>query len=186
MIMGQTKIIHEHYDSKPWAGIISGSLVACFAIFKLATEFKEHSWFSLVLLAIVLLPSIVVAVMDIIWKRKPIVVVYNDRLEVRKPMSSKRIEMLYSDIKNMALETGQLRIWLDEYSQPSCYNLGANPGKAQECYDILRTAYDGYNKEHNFKPVSLWDLPKKRIALGQVVMIVTMLAVITLLIILRH
>jgi len=184
--MGQTKIIHEHYDSKPWAGIISGTLVAFLAIIQLVAQAKDHAWIYVALFGLATLPTIGMLVMEIIWKKKPTLVVYNDRIEVMKPMSSKRVEIMYSDIKNMALEAGQLRVWLDEYSQPSCYNLGANPGKAQESYDILRTAYDGYNKEHNFKPVSLWDLPKKRIALGQVVMIVTMLAVITLLIILRH
>ena len=170
--MGQTKLIHEHYDSKPWASIISATLLGVLAIIKLASEISERSWFSIVLFCIILLPSIVLAVMDIIWKKKPTLVVYNDRLEVWKPMSSKRVEILYSQIKNMALQSGQLRVWLDEFSQPVCYNLGANATKAQESYDILRTAYDQYNQEHNFKPILLLDLPKRRLAVQIIAMIV--------------
>ena len=186
MIMGQTKLIHEHYDSKPWASIISGSLLAGFAILKLIEDRGEHSWLYLIIFGVCILPTVVLLVMDVIWKKKPTLVVYNDHLEVMKPMSNKRVEIMYSDIKNMALQAGQLRIWLDEYSQPSCYNLGANANKTQESYDILHTAYDGYNQEHNFKPVPLWDLPKRKIATAQVIMIITMLCVIALLIILRH
>ena len=186
MIMGQTKLIHEHYDSKPWASIISATLLGVLAIIKLGSEINERSWFAIVLYCIIVLPSIVLAVVDIIWKKKPIAVIYNDRVEVRRPFSSKRSEILYSKIKNMALEAGQLRIWVDEFSQPSCFNMGANAGKAQESYDILHTAYVEYNQEHNFKPVPLWDLPKRKIATAQVVMIITMLCVIALLIILSH
>ena len=186
MIMGQTKIIHEHYDSKPWAGIISATLFAGLTISKLVIDSKEHSWIYLLIFGLVLLPTVVLLVMDIIWKKKPTLVVYNDRLEVMKPMSSKRVEIMYSDIKNMALQAGQLRIWLDEYSGPSCHNLGANANKAQESYDILRTAYDQYNQEHNFKTVPLWDLPKKKTGIGQVVFIITFLAILMLLFILKH
>ena len=183
--MGQIKVLHEHYDSKPWASIISATLVAGLAILKLSSDFKEHSWLYLLISGIVILPAIVVLILDIIWKKKPTLVVYNDRLEVMKPMSSKRIEILFSDIKNMALQSGQLRVWLDEYSQPSCYNLGANANKAQESYDILRTAYDQYNQEHNFKTVPLLDLPKRKM-LGPVVFVITVLCLITLFIIMEH
>ena len=126
----------------------------------------------MLIFAICALPTIALLVLDIIWKKKPTLIVYNDRLEVRKAMSSKRVEILYSEIKNMALQSGQLRVWLDEFSQPVCYNLGANATKAQESYDILRTAYDQYNQEHNFKPILLLDLPKRRFAVQIIVMIV--------------
>ncbi len=167
--MGQTKLIHEHYDSKPWASIISGSLVAGLAILKAFEDRGEHSWIYVLIFAIWALPTIALLVLDIIWKKKPTLIVFNDRLEVRKAMSSKRVEILYSDIRNMALESGQLRIWVDEFSKPACYNMGANATKAQESYDILHTAYDEYNQEHNFKPVPLWDLPKKRAGIGKLI-----------------
>ena len=186
MIMGQIKLIHEHYDSKPWASIISGLLIAGLAILRLVEDRGEHSWFYLIVFGVCILPTIAVLVLDVIWKKKPTLVVYNDRLEVMKPMSNKRVEILYSDIKNMALQSGQLRVWLDEFSQPACYNLGANLGKAQESYDILRTAYDQYNQEHNFKPVPLVDMPKRKVSIGQVVLIVTMLCVMALLLIFKH
>ena len=172
MIMGQTKLIHEHYDSKPWASIISGLLIAGLAILRVFEDRGEHSWIYVLIFAIWALPAIALLVLDIIWKKKPTLIVYNDRLEVRKSMSSKRVEILYSDIKNMALQSGQLRVWLDEFSQPVCYNLGANATKAQESYDILRTAYDQYNQEHNFKPILLLDLPKRRLAVQIIAMIV--------------
>ena len=171
--MGQTKLIHEHFDSKPWASIISGSLLSGIAILKLIEDRGEHSWLYALL------------VMDIIWKKKPTLIVYNDRLEVRKSMSSKRVEISYSEIKNMALQSGQLRVWLDEFSQPACYNLGANMGKAQESYDILRTAYDQYNQEHNLKPVPLWDLPKRKLTTQVLIMIVTF-CLISLFLIIEH
>lgn len=183
--MGQTKIIHEHYDSKPWASIISATLLAVLAIVKLGSEICERSWFSIVLFIIILLPSIVLVVIDFIWKKKPMVVIYNDRVEVRRPFSSKRTEILYSEIKNMALESGQLRIWVDEFSQPSCFNMDANLGKAQEAYDILHTAYVEYNQEHNFKPVPLWDLPKKKIT-TQVLIIIVTFCLISLFLIIEH
>ena len=183
--MGQTKIIHEHYDSKPWASIISATLLAVLAIVKLGSEICERSWFSIVLFIIILLPSIFLVVIDFIWKKKPMVVIYNDRVEVRRPFSSKRTEILYSEIKNMALESGQLRIWVDEFSQPSCFNMGANLGKAQEAYDILHTAYVEYNQEHNFKPIPLWDLPKKKIT-TQVLIIIVTFCLISLFLIIEH
>jgi len=185
MIMGQTKLIHEHYDSKPWASIISGSLIAGLAILQLVADSKRHSWIYLIVFGVCILPAIAVLVLDVIWKKKPTLVVYNDRLEVCKPMSSKRVEILYSQIKNMALQSGQLRVWLDEFSQPACYNLGANLGKAQESYDILRTAYDQYNQEHNFKPIPLLDLPKRRLVVQIVVMIVVF-CLMALLLIFEH
>ena len=183
--MGQTKLIHEHYDSKPWASIISGSLIASLAILKVFEDRGEHSWIYVLIFAIWALPTIALLVLDIIWKKKPTLIVYNDRLEVRKPMSSKRVEILYSQIKNMALQSGQLRVWLDEFSQPACYNLGANLGKAQESYDILRTAYDQYNQEHNLKPVPLWDLPKRKLT-TQVLIIIVTFCLISLFLIIEH
>jgi hypothetical protein len=183
--MGQTKLIHEHYDSKPWASIISGSLIAGLAILKVFEDRGEHSWLYLIIFGVSFLPTVALLVLDIIWKKKPTLVVYNDCLEVRKPMSSKRVEILYSEIKNMALQSGQLRVWLDEFSQPACYNLGANLGKAQESYDILRTAYDQYNQEHNFKPIPLWDLPKRKLTAQVLIMIVTF-CLISLFLIIEH
>ena len=183
--MGQTKLIHEHFDSKPWASIISGSLLSGIAILKLIEERCEHSWLYLIIFGVCLLPTVALLVMDLIWKKKPTLVVYNDCLEVRKPMSSKRVEILYSQIKNMALQSGQLRVWLDEFSQPACYNLGANLGKAQESYDILRTAYDQYNQEHNLKPIPLWDLPKRKLTAQVLIMIVTF-CLISLFLIIEH
>ena len=183
--MRQNKLIHEHYDSKPWASIISGSLLAGIAILKLLEDRGEHSWLYLIIFGICLLPTVALLVMDIIWKKKPTLVVYNDRLEVMKPMSSKRVEILYSEIKNMALQSGQLRVWLDEYSQPACYNLGANANKAQESYDILRNAYDQYNQEHNFKTVPLPDLPKRKLTAQVLIMIVTF-CLISLFLIIEH
>ena len=183
--MGQTKLIHEHYDSKPWTGIISGSLLSGIAILKLNEDRGEHSWLYLIIFGVCLLPTVALLVMDIIWKKKPTLVVYNDCLEVWKPMSSKRVEILYSQIKNMALQSGQLRVWLDEFSQPACYNLGANLGKAQESYDILRTAYDQYNHEHNLKPIPLWDLPKRKLTAQVLIMIVTF-CLISLFLIIEH
>ena len=183
--MGQTKLIHEHYDSKPWASIISTLLISLLAMLKLANDIHDHSWIPVALFCVVILPSIGLLVMDIIWKKKPTLVVYNDCLEVRKPMSSKRVEILYSQIKNMALQSGQLRVWLDEYSQPACYNLGANANKAQESYDILRTAYDQYNQEHNLKPIPLWDLPKRKLTAQVLIMIVTF-CLLSLFLIIEH
>jgi hypothetical protein len=183
--MGQIKLIHEHYDSKPWAGIISGTLFAILAITKLVVDSKDHTWIYLVLFGLVILPTVVILVMDIIWKKKPTLVVYNDRLEVMKPMSSKRVEILYSEIKNMALQSGQLRVWLDEYSQPACYNLGANVNKTQESYDILRNAYDQYNQEHNFKTVPLPDLPKRKLT-AQVLIMIVVFCLISLFLIIEH
>jgi len=185
MIMGQIKLIHEHYDSKPWASIISGLLIAGLAILRLVEDRGEHSWIYLIVFGVCILPTIAVLVLDVIWKKKPTLVVYNDRLEVMKPMSNKRVEILYSDIKNMALQSGQLRVWLDEFSQPACYNLGANLGKAQESYDILRTAYDQYNQEHNFKSIPLWDLPKRKIAV-QIVIMIVVFCLISLFMIIEH
>ena len=183
--MGQTKLIHEHFDSKPWASIISGSLIAGLAILKLIEDRGEHSWLYLIIFGVSLLPTVALLVMDIIWKKKPTLVVYNDCLEVRKPMSSKRVEISYPEIKNMALESGQLRIWVDEFSQPSCFNMGANLGKAQESYDILHTAYVEYNQEHNLKPVPLWDLPKRKLT-TQVLIIIVTFCLISLFLIIEH
>ena len=186
MTMGQIKLIHEHYDSKPWASIISATLVAIMAIMKVVDDINEHSWIRVLLYGIAVLPTILLVVMDIIWKNKPTLVVYNDRLEVWKPMSSQRTEIMYSDIKNIALEAGQLQIWLDEYSAPSCRNLGAKMAKAQETYDILRNAYDQYNQEHDIKPVPVWSLPKKKMTKGQLVFFATFAGILGFLLILNY
>ena len=185
MNMGQTKIIHEHYDHKPWASIIAGLLIAGLAILHVVDD-KDHSFANLVLYAIVALPPFVIVLIDIFKRNKPTLVVYNDRLEVRMPMQKNMDEIVYSDIRNIALQSGQLRIWLDEYSAPSCYNMGANVGKAQESYDILRAAYDKYNQEHNFKPIPVESLPQRKTGLAKVVFIVTLLCFLTLLVLFRH
>ena len=186
MIMGQTKLIHEHYDRKPWASIISTIIISLLAMLKLANAIHDHTWILVALFCVVILPSIGLLVMDIIWRNKPTLVVYNDRLEVWKPLSSQRTEIMYSDIRNIALEAGQLQIWLDEYSIPSCHNMGAKLAKAQESYDILRAAYDQYNQEHGIKPVPVASLPKKKMTKGQLVFFVTFACVLGLLLILNH
>ena len=66
--MGQTKLIHEHFDSKPWASIISGSLLSGIAILKLIEDRGEHSWLYLIIFGVCLLPTVALLVMDIIWK----------------------------------------------------------------------------------------------------------------------
>ena len=186
MTMGQTKLIHEHYDSKPWASIISGTGLALLAVLKFVGD-KDWSWINVVLFAIMLLPASILLIMDFIWKNKPILTVYNDRLEVKKaPSSGKTTEILYSDIKNMSLEASQLRIWLDVDSIPSCYYLGAKLNKVQETYDILRTAYDQYNQERGIKPVPLADMPNRTKTLGQIVFMVTTISVVILLFVLNH
>ena len=185
MIMGQTKIIHEHYDHKPWVSLIAGLLIAILAIIRLVFD-KDKSLANMVLFAIVVLPPFVIVLIDIFRRNKPTVVVYNDRIEVRMPLQKTPDEILYSDIRNIALQAGQLRIWLDESSGPSCYNLGTNAKNAQETYDILRATFDKYNQEHNITAVPVWSLPQKRSALSRVIFIVTMLCILVLLIILRH
>ena len=185
MNMGQIKVIHEHYDHKPWVSLIAGLLIAVLAIIRLVFD-KDKSLANLVLFALVVLPPLVIVLIDIFRRNKPTVVVYNDRIEVRMPLQKTPDEILYSDIRNIALEAGQLRIWLDEASGPSCYNLGTNVKNAQETYDILRTTFDKYNQEHNITAIPVWSLPQKKSALSRVIFIVTMLCILALLIILRH
>ena len=185
MIMGQIKIIHEHYDHKPWVSLIAGLLIAILAIIRLVFD-EDKSLANLVLFALVVLPPFVIVLIDIFRRNKPTVVVYNDRIEVRMPLQKTPDEIMYSDIRNLALQAGQLRIWLDEASGPSCYNLGTNAKNAQETYNILRATFDKYNQEHNIKSVPVENMPKKKTGLGQVVFIITFLAIIMLLFILRH
>jgi hypothetical protein len=187
MIMGQIRLIHEHYDSKPWASIISATLIALLALLKLANDIHDHSWIRVVLFCLIMLPSILLLVMDFIWKKKPTLIVYNDRLEVKKsPNSRKMTEIMYSDIKNMFHEAGGLKIWLDVDSRPSNYYLGAKLAQDQETYDILRTAYDQYNQEHGIKPVPVGSMPQKTKTLGQIVLMLTMIGILILLFVLYH
>ena len=185
MIMGQIKIIHEHYDHKPWVSLIAGLLIAILAIIRLVFD-EDKSLANLVLFALVVLPPFVIVLIDIFRRNKPTVVVYNDRIEVRMPLQKTPDEIMYSDIMNLALQAGQLRIWLDEASGPSCYNLGTNAKNAQDTYDILRATFDKYNQEHNIKPVPVYNMPNKKTGLPKAIFILIMITVLVLLIILRH
>ena len=185
MIMGQIRVIHEHYDHKPWASLTAGLLIAILTIIRLDFD-KDKSLASLVLFAIVAIPPFVIVLIDIFRRNNPTLVVYNDRIEVRMPLQKTSDEILYSDIRNIALQAGQLKIWLDESSGPSCYNLGTNVKNAQETYNILRATFDKFNQEHNIKPVPVENMPKKKTGIGQVVFIITFLAILMLLFILRH
>lgn len=186
MTMGQIKLIHEHYDSKPWLSIISGTLLALLAVLKFVED-KDWSWINVVLFAILLLPASILLIMDFIWKKKPILLVFNDRIEIKKaPSSGKTVEIMYSDIKNMAYDSGELKIWLDEYSMPSRYYLGAKLAKDQETYDILRAAYDQYNQERGIRPVPVESMPKKTKTLGQIVFMITMISVFIALFVFKH
>lgn len=186
MTMGQIKLIHEHYDSKPWASIISATCLALLAILKFVGD-KDLNWINVVLFAITLLPVSLLLVMDIIWKKKPTLIVYNDRLEIKKsPSSSKMTEIMYSDIKNMSHEAGGLKIWLDVDSLPSSYYLGTKLAKDQETYDILRNAYDRYNQEHGIKPVPVESMHQKTKTLGQIVFMITVISIIILLFVFKE
>ena len=185
MIMGQIKIIHEHYDHKPWVSLIAGLLIAILAIIRLVFD-EDKSLANLVLFALVVLPPFVIVLIDIFRRNKPTVVVYNDRIELRMPLQKTPDEIMYSDIRNLALQAGQLRIWHDEASGPSCYNLGTNAKNAQETYDILRATFDKYNQEHNIKPVPVYNMPNKKTGLPKAIFILIMITVLVLLIILRH
>lgn len=183
--MGQIRLIHEHYDSKPLRSLIVGLLIAILAGVNLITD-KDRSLADLVLSALIVFPPFVIMVFELLRWNKPAIVVYNDRLEVRMPFKRDRKEILYSEIKNFALEAGQLRIWFDEYSMPSCYNLGENVKNAEDTYNILRATYDKYNQEYGIKPVPVESMPKKKAGVAQVVLIVTMICTLALLIIVRH
>lgn len=183
--MGQIRVIHEHYDSKPLRSLIVGLLVAILAGVGLILD-KDRSLADLVLSALLIFPPFVILVFELLRWNKPAIVVYNDRLEVRMPFKRDRKEILYSEIKNLALESGQLRIWLDELSAPSCYNLGENTQNAEDTYNIIRATFDKYNQEYGIRPVPVESMPKKKTTLSQVVLIVTMICILTLLIIVRH
>ena len=169
--MGQSKLIHEHYDSKPWASIISATCLALLAIFKFVGD-KDLYWINVVLFAITLLPVSLLLVMDIIWKKKPTLIVYNDRLEIKKsPSSSKMTEIMYSDIKNMSHEAGGLKIWLDVDSLPSSYYLGAKLAKDQE---------------NGIKPVPVESMTQKTKILSKIVFMITVISIIILLFVFKE
>jgi len=159
--MGQIKVIHEHYDRTPWASILAGVLISGLAIIKFLAE--KITTASAITFALTAIPLLLIIVLSIIRRNKPILVVCNDRLDVRaSSLYSRKVdELMYSDIRNLALESGQLLIWLDESSVPMYCNLGANARNAQETYDILKSAYDKYNLEHNITPAQVENLPKR-------------------------
>lgn len=185
MIMGQTKLIHEHYDRKPWLSIVAGILVLIPLITRVIDD--DFSVTSIIICALTAVPLALILILDLITRKKPSIVVYNDRLVVRVPsVSYKTDEITYSDIRNMAMESGQLLIWQDDQSSPMCYNLGANIRNAQETYDILRSAYDRYNQEHNIKPVPVENLPRRNRRVITAVMIMIMIAVLMLLFLIKE
>ena len=185
MTMGQTKLIHEHYDRSPLASILAGVLIIGHAILRLFDD--EITTESIILLAVTVVPLLIILIIGITRRNKPSLVVYNDRIEVKTPSQySKKInEILYSDIKNLAFESGQLLIWLDESSNPMYCNLGANAGNAQASYDILRSAYDKYNQEHNITPARIDYLPKRNKPLIMAITILVMVGIMMLIFIFR-
>ncbi len=184
MIMGQTKLIHEHYDRKPWLSIVAGILVLIPLITRVIDD--DFSVTSIIICALTAVPLVLILILDLITRKKPSIVVYNDRLVVRVPsVSYKTDEITYSDIRNMAMESGQLLIWQDDQSSPMCYNLGANIRNAEETYDILRSAYDKYNQEHNITPAQVENLPKRNKGMA-VLLTVMIMTGILMLIFLKH
>lgn len=185
MIMGQTKLIHEHYDRSPWVSIVAGVLIAGLAILQLFDE--KITTASVITFVLTALPIFLILILRIFSRNNPSLVVYNDRLEVKAPSkyTQKIDELLYSDIRNIAMESGQLLIWLDESSAPVYFNLGANAANAQETYDILRSAYDKYNQEHNITPAQIENLPKRNKKLIMAITIFIMIAIMILLFELR-
>lgn len=183
--MGQIKVIHEHYDSRPMLSLISGLILVALTVLHFVAA-KDYTIANVVLHILTVIPMFVLLIYDAIWRRRPVVVVCNDRLEVRMPFKKYRSEILYSDIRNLALQEGQLRIWLDKTSGPSCYNLGANVKNAEDTYNILRATYDQYNQEHGITPVPVESMPERKTGLIQVMIIVTMLAVAVLCLIFKH
>ena len=183
--MGQIKVLHEHYDRTPWASILAGVLIAGLAIIKFFDE--EITKASVITFSLSALPLLLIVFFRIISRNRPALIVYNDRLEVRAPSnySRKTDEILYSDIRNLAIESGQLLIWLDESSAPMYCNLGANAANAQETYDILRSAYDKYNKEHNITPAQIENLPKRKKGLIMAITFLIMVAIMMLLFVSR-
>lgn len=183
--MGQTKLIHEHYDCRTWSSIVAGILLTVPLIERLIDD--KFSVTSIIIFLLTIVPLLVILILDVIRRKRPTIVVYNDRLVVRVPsVSYKTDEIIYSDIKNMALESGQLLIWQDEQSSPVYCNLGVNVRNAQETYDILRSAYDRYNQEHNIKPAPVENLPKRNRRMITAVMILVMVAVLVLLFLVKE
>ena len=80
MIMGQTKLIHEHYDRSPWVSIVAGVLIAGLAILKLFDE--KITTASVITFALTALPIFLILILRIFSRNNPSLVVYNDRLEV--------------------------------------------------------------------------------------------------------
>ena len=185
MIMGQIRVLHEHYDRRPWVSILAGVLLTIPLIERLVDD--GFSVTSVIICALTAVPVLLILILDVIRRKQPSIVVYNDRLVVRVPsVSYKTDEILYSDIRNMAMESGQLLIWRDDQSSPMYCNLGANVRNAQETYDILRSAYDKYNHEHNIKPVPVENLPKRNKGLMIAIMILVMTATMMALFLLRR
>lgn len=183
--MGQIRVLHEHYDRRPWAGIVAGVLVIIPIISQLIDD--GFSVTSVIICALTAVPLLLILILDVIRRKRPSLVVYNDRIEVMIPsVSPKTDEIMYSDIRNLAMESGQLLIWRDDQSSPMYCNLGANVRNAQETYDILRSAYDKYNHEHNIKPVPVENLPKRNKGVMIAIMILVMIAVMMLMFLLRR
>ena len=188
--MIQPKIIHEHYNAKPWFSIILEFLTIAFLVSSQGLSFLNKQYpdtslaLKIVILGIPVLYLFVVFLDGLYWKRKPTIVVYNDRLEVRKPLSLNRIEIMYSDIRNVDCQFTQLMIWRNETAAPECYNMGVKAKIAEETFNYIRSSFDKYCLENNIKPAPIESLPKKKASLPQVVLIVTMLAALTLFLIL--
>lgn len=184
--MGQIKVLHEHYYRAPWASMLAGFLIAGLAIFKLFGE--EITTESVITFSLTAIPLLLILVLSIIRRNKPVLVIYNDRIEVNVSSSkySRRVnEIMYSDIKNLTMESGQLLIWLDEASVPMYCNMGANAKYSQETYEILRSSYDKYNKEHNITPARIENLPKRNKVLIMAIAILIMTAIMILIFMLR-
>ena len=134
---------------------------------------------SLIVCALTAIPLALILILDLISRKKPSIVVYNDRIVVRVPsVSYKTDEITYSDIRNMEMTYSQLQIWQDDQSYPKCYNLGSNVRNAQETYDILRSAYDKYNQEHNITPVLVENLPKRKKGMAVMLAVMIMIGVL--------
>ena len=183
--MGQIKVIHEHYDRTPWASILAGVLIAGLAVIKFVAD--KITTATAITFALTAIPLLLIVIFSIIRRNRPALVVCNDRLEVRTPSlySQKMDEIMYSDIKNLALESGQLLIWSDESSIPMYRNLGANIRNAQETYDILRSAYDRYNQEHNITPAQIENLPKRNKGMMVLTTVLIMVLIVIFMIISR-
>ena len=183
--MGQIKVIHEHYDRTPWASILAGVLIVGLAVIKFVAE--KITTATVITFALTATPLLLIIIFSVIRRYKPVLVVYNDRLEVKAPSfySKNMDEIMYSDIKNIALESGQLLIWCDESSIPMYRNLGVNARNAQETYDILRSAYDRYNQEHNITPAQIENLPKRNKGMMVLTTVLIMVLIVIFMIISR-